>query len=144
VRRNNRKDDSKNNPPFLQSQSQIQPGFFQGLNKSTTNHCCFKYPLGEGDCRANSLARPLKRRDRAPHCSGNHPWLPYRPASSQGLLGADAEEFQRFGGVGVQSGERDQGVNLAVEAVAAVISEFLHANFLAICSPKVSVSVRGC
>src|ERR1039457_6364192 len=36
-----------------------------------------------------------------------------------------------------------QGVNLAVEAVAAIIWEFLHANFLAICSSKVSFTGSG-
>jgi hypothetical protein len=51
-------------------------------------------------------------------------------------------DFDFGGGEGVKV--IDQGVNLAVEAVAAVISEFLHANFLAICSPKVSFTVRGC
>ena len=65
MRRNNRGDDSKNNPPFLQFQSQIQPGFFQGLNKSTTNHD------GPNNRPAEAIVEPIFWRDGS-KCAKEH------------------------------------------------------------------------
>lgn len=76
----------KTTRPFLQFQSQIQPGFFQGLNESIKKHCYVRFSKRSAASFVEPFVAPPPQNATGHfHCSSSHPsGRSYHPASSRG------------------------------------------------------------